>query len=246
MPLQKIIFFISLFGLFLGNSSQSKAQGGGPPMLTDDPGTPGNNNWEINSTINTSFRRSTELEVPLLDINYGLKNRTQLKIEMPYILVNDSANKFNTGLGNPLPGIKFRFVEDTIHSFTISTFPQISVPLIKGGERELKLPVEFEKQFGIWTLGEEVGYISFSPGEGNFFSGTLVGVKLSSRFDLMGEIYVETNFLKENTTSILANTGLRFVINDRLIFMHSMGTQLAALNTERTYFISFTGVQWLF
>ena len=55
---------------------------GGPPLLTDDPGTPGNRNWEINIS-STQFWRNTERELqsPLVDINYGLGDRTQLKYQ---------------------------------------------------------------------------------------------------------------------------------------------------------------------
>ena len=46
---------------------------GGPPLLTDDPGTPGNRNWEINVAY-TQDRRpdSNQYDVPILDINYGV------------------------------------------------------------------------------------------------------------------------------------------------------------------------------
>jgi hypothetical protein len=49
---------------------------GGPPLLTDDPGTPGNRKWEIN-IANTQFFSpgENEIETPLLDINYGLVSR---------------------------------------------------------------------------------------------------------------------------------------------------------------------------
>src|SRR5690242_14707903 len=60
---------------------------GGPPMRTDDPGTPGNGNVEINLAV-TSDRRADErvLEAPLVDINYGLGERIQLKVEVPFVI----------------------------------------------------------------------------------------------------------------------------------------------------------------
>ena len=57
---------------------------GGPPLLTDDPGTPGNRNWEINIASTQFFSPGeNEVETPLLDINYGLGDRIQLKYEVP-------------------------------------------------------------------------------------------------------------------------------------------------------------------
>jgi hypothetical protein len=46
---------------------------GGPPMITDDPGTPGDGHWEINIAATGRHASSfTEAELPLIDINYGL------------------------------------------------------------------------------------------------------------------------------------------------------------------------------
>ena len=55
---------------------------GGPPMRTDDPGTLGNRNWEVNfaSTLE-SGRTERVTEAPLFDMNYGLCDRLQLKLE---------------------------------------------------------------------------------------------------------------------------------------------------------------------
>ena len=50
----------------------------GPPLITDDPGTPGDGRWEINLPITLEQTRSQRLfEAPLFDINYGLGERTQ-------------------------------------------------------------------------------------------------------------------------------------------------------------------------
>lgn len=44
-----------------------------PPLLTDDPDTPGDGRWEINLPFTVEKLRSEMLlETPLLDINYGL------------------------------------------------------------------------------------------------------------------------------------------------------------------------------
>ena len=87
--------------LFLGSAAQVFAQGG-PPLLTDDPGTPGNRNWEIN-IASTHFRSpgEREIEAPLLDINYGLGDRIQLKYELPYLFDSDEGARYRTAVGTP-------------------------------------------------------------------------------------------------------------------------------------------------
>ena len=60
------------------------AQSGGPPMITDDPGTPDKGAWEINLSLNSEIQKyDKEFEAPLLDINFGLNERIQLKLEFP-------------------------------------------------------------------------------------------------------------------------------------------------------------------
>jgi len=45
---------------------------GGPPLLTDDPGTPGRNNWEVNLGYTIDRQPSDNYyETPILDMNYG-------------------------------------------------------------------------------------------------------------------------------------------------------------------------------
>jgi hypothetical protein len=48
---------------------------GGPPLITDDPGTPGNKHWEINVAFTESrFSYGVVYETPHIDLNYGYGN----------------------------------------------------------------------------------------------------------------------------------------------------------------------------
>jgi hypothetical protein len=75
-----------LFGMLAALSLPSAAQGG-PPFIGDDPGTPGDGNWEINVAAYTE-RHPTEriYNAPILDANYGLGPRIQLKYQVPYLV----------------------------------------------------------------------------------------------------------------------------------------------------------------
>src|SRR3954464_8962280 len=73
---------------------------GGPPLLTADPGTPGNRHWEVNLAVTVEHTPGASLyEAPLVDANYGLGERIQLKLEMLLLIESSSATR--TGLGNP-------------------------------------------------------------------------------------------------------------------------------------------------
>src|ERR1700719_1006916 len=72
---------VLLFGAFIFQlccSSASQAQGG-PPYYTNDPGTAGNRNWEINLGYMPFFYSGhATSHIPDVDINYGLGGRIQL------------------------------------------------------------------------------------------------------------------------------------------------------------------------
>jgi hypothetical protein len=61
----------------------------GPPFVTDDPEPPSPGGWEIN--VPFIFERTagkTEMDAPLLDLNYGLPE-VQLKLEFPVKIAED-------------------------------------------------------------------------------------------------------------------------------------------------------------
>ena len=46
---------------------------GGPPMITDDPGTPGNGKWENNLAVAFEHRpNERSFDSPAIDLNYGV------------------------------------------------------------------------------------------------------------------------------------------------------------------------------
>ena len=56
---------------------------GGPPMLTDDPDTPGSGNWEINlAYIEERNRLERFRSVPHVDVNYGLGSESSLSTRL--------------------------------------------------------------------------------------------------------------------------------------------------------------------
>src|SRR5262252_5804 len=97
--------------LFTLTCAPARAQGG-PPLLTDDPDTPGPGYWEINVAIDSetsdAWRRA---DAPNLDMNYGAGTRTQLKFEMPWVVAHGADVGGNrSGIGNALAGVKWRFL----------------------------------------------------------------------------------------------------------------------------------------
>src|SRR5579871_6473403 len=64
---------------------------GGPPLIIDDPETPGVHGWEVN--VSNIVERTPDLlsvDGPHLDINYGALENDQWKIELPAVRFADS------------------------------------------------------------------------------------------------------------------------------------------------------------
>src|SRR6266446_9785936 len=82
----------------------------GPPLLTDDPDTPGNGHWEINVTWTLSQNRTSRVfATPLLDINYGLGRRLQLKAEIPWLIVKNQQCGTQSGIGDANLVVKWHY-----------------------------------------------------------------------------------------------------------------------------------------
>src|ERR1700690_4064865 len=127
----------SLRAVLLLSTAVSAAAGyaqGGPPFITDDPGTPGNKHWEINlGWTGIHNPGASSYQLPDIDINYGLGDRIQLKYEIPLAAATDENNTTRAGLGESFPGVKFRFYEhhraaepksDENMNFSLGTYPQ--------------------------------------------------------------------------------------------------------------------------
>ncbi len=120
-----IIFAVGLAGSIFAWPRGACGQGG-PPYLTTDPGTPGNDNWEINvASMQTVIRGQGTYQVPQLDINFGIGDRLQLTYEGAYVVQTNAAGQQQTGWTNAQPGVKWRFIDQGEGGWQISAFPQI-------------------------------------------------------------------------------------------------------------------------
>jgi hypothetical protein len=154
-------------------------------LRTDDPGTPGDGRWELNFAF--TFERSAgrrELEAPLLDLNYGLGERLQLKYEVPWVHLDEPGSGTSDGLGNSTAGVKWRFVDARGSAPALSCYPQLEFqnPGSSSSERGLAepgsalfLPLEVAWEFGEYGLGVEVGREFRDVGADGWAAGVALG-----------------------------------------------------------------------
>src|SRR5277367_1060107 len=147
-----------LFCLFGALSSTAAFAQGGPPYYTNDPGTPGNRNWEINlGYMPFLYTDQSTAHVPDVDINFGLGDRIQLTYESAWLRVQDSSpSPAKYGMAQDQLGVKWRFYDHGDTGSAFSVFPQISVnnpnhSVARGitpPGASLILPLEFTRKFG--------------------------------------------------------------------------------------------------
>jgi hypothetical protein len=125
-------------------SNTIHAQGGGPPMLTDDPGTPDVGKREINTSINSQVTKGIQLAIPYIDANYGIAKNVELKIEVPYLITINENERSSGKLGNVLIGVKYRFMNEEKNFVSVSVYPQFA---ITGDQKGFLLPFQLEKQW---------------------------------------------------------------------------------------------------
>ncbi len=222
---------------------QVQAAGGGPPMITDDPGTPETGCWEINISYNTDLRPDEkEMEAPLLDINYGFNDRTQLKVEVPYLFVKEDGQGWHGKLGHVTPGIKYRFLDQERDGVSVAFYPQLAIATEEDVRNEYIFPIEIEASIGPVTLGTDIRYIYINGEDDSLQHGLLIGYELGPRLEVMAEFVYEIKG-GFNQSDGVVNFGFRYEMDRWLSVIASTGTGVFQCNGNQADFISFAGVQ---
>jgi hypothetical protein len=225
----------------------------GPPFLTNDPGTPGNANWEINlGTMQTIARGSSSYQAPQLDLNFGLGDRIQLTYEIPYVFQSSSGQATQSGWGNAYPGIKWRFLDQGEDGWQMSVFPQMETGgsqlarqkgIAVAGPRYL-LPFEVTKKVGPLDVDFEAGY--YFPGNGSKerIFGLVAGRPVNDRFELDVEIY-DDRVYDDSQHSTTLDIGGRFKLGTGVIALFMAGRSFNGISNGQPEFVGYVGVQIL-
>jgi hypothetical protein len=248
---------------------------GGPPFRSDDPDTPGNKHWEINTGFIVERNAlGGSYETPNIDINYGAGNRVQLKYEVPWNIqeTRGDSNHAAAGLGNSLLGVKYRFyqrhsrthVRDGAREikFSASIYPQLVLnnptrSVARGIAEpgpQLLLPLEANAKIDWIRVSGEVGYRFTSNGVPNsWIRGVVVGHEFKKDTELGLELYDQQDAqmpagarkLRESTLGIGGRVPIDRRQSFRLIGMAGHGLVSATRTNGQPRWIAFVGIQFL-
>jgi len=245
---------------------------GGPPFITDDPGTPGNQHWEINlGWIGNHNPGMAYYQLPDFDINYGWGDRIQLKYELPIAAATNQNNTTRAGLGESLIGVKWRYFEhyrvgkaksDENKNFTLGTYPQVSINnptsavrrgIVENGP-QYYLPVEFTAKWGPIDFNGEVGrWIGNKLIPSRWGRGLIAGHEFSKRLELYAEFYDLQDVNRIGTTpkqrEVTLDVGGRKTLDRsghlRLLFLGGRAIQAVTRQNSEPNWIAYLGLQIL-
>jgi hypothetical protein len=265
-PFQQFLLLVAISSAVLTHAQ------GGPPFITDDPGTPGNKHWEINfGWIADHNPANAYYETPDIDMNYGWGDRIQLKYELPMAVYTDPNNTTHAGLGESLLGVKWRPFEyhrggepksDENMLFSLGTYPQASINnptsavrrgIVENGP-QYYLPLEFTAKTGWVNWNGEVGHwFGNKLIPSRWGRGLIAGHEFNDRLELYGELYdlQDANRIGPvpKQRALTLDMGGRQSLNHsntiRLLFMGGRAIQAVTRQNSEPNWIAYLGVQFL-
>jgi hypothetical protein len=241
---------INALALLFAGCGAAWAQGG-PPLVTDDPETPGDGHWEINlATIAAHTAGRWEVAAPDADINYGWGEHIQLKVDVPWVFVHEAGEPWKSGLGAADVGVKWRFIDIEDKGFSMSTYPQytrtwLSSSATRGisasGGR-LLLPVEAATVIHEFSVDAEFGPNFVQYGTTQWFSGVIVAHECGHNLECLGEVH---HVLAANNSQTLLNLGVHWKLNESMVVLAAAGREVGAHTDDQQRLLAYLGVQLL-
>lgn len=243
-----IVLFCTLVVMPLSAHAQA-----GPPFLTNDPGTPGHGNWEVNlGSAVTGSAGVQAYQVPQIDANLGLGERIQLTLEIPFVAQSNGNQPAHSGWSNAYPGIKWRFLDHGEDGWRASVFPQYETGApsaarqsgIASDGHRLLLPVQAARRFGPVDVDVEVGCFCFGREPRERIIGAVVGREISSGLELDLEIY-DDQAAGGGPAFTSINVGGRYQMAPSAILLFMGGHSVGGITAGSTEYMAYLGVQIL-
>ena len=230
----------------------------GPPMITDDPGTPAAGVWEENISFTLSrTHRQAAWQTPVFDNNYNLTDQLQLNLIVPLMIVDNDAGRGPVGgVGMASVGFKYRFLDPDKNpaGLSMSVAPAFSFdtpghPVRRGvvpaDGNTLFLPVELNypvnKSLDVFA---EAGYLAVQFGPDFWSYGLAACWHATDKLDLLAECHLlsDTSF---HFNDAVINLGSVLALTDQTNLLLSAGRALR--DTDRSErLLLYAGLQFHF
>jgi hypothetical protein len=222
-------------------------------MITDDPDTPGNGKWENNLAIAFEHRpNETSIDVPAIDLNYGVGEHIQLTLQNAPVLLKRSGQGLIGGLGSTEAAVKWRFLDEATSGFDMSMFPRVIFNIDQSSVRRglaedgtrFQIPFQIAKTFGRWRADAELGPLASTVGRSEWLYGIVGGFNVAKPTMLMAELH-GTSRMNLTRDVLTVNFGLRHEFTENYILILSMGHELRSPD-QPTALIGYFGMQFVY
>lgn len=223
----------------------------GPPMITNDTGTPGDGHWEINlAATGDHSGRDWNVIAPDADINYGLGERIQLTVHPAWAHRSAPGSAFASGIDGTEFALRWRFLDEDRAGVSMAIQPHWVLPGPPAARRkdlapatqEFVLPLQIVKTFGKSTMGVEAARHFVDKGNDAWQAGLFWARRCPHDWQCLAEI--NSNHDDHGATRTIVNLGTRHPISEHLVFLASLGRQISG-ERPRTDPVFYLGVQVL-
>jgi hypothetical protein len=222
-------------------------------MITDDPGTPGNGNWEFNiAWTDMRVPGSTLVELPQLDANYGLGDRIQLNYQSSWNISRSSGGPAEDGLAQTQLAVKWRYYDAGDGHLQLSTFPRVSF-LNPGSdsdrrgltdpEASLLVPLELAKDLGPVTLDVDIGRtFSREASLRGWSGGVCLGRQVTKAWELDAEVHAAASDGLRGSEVVL-NAGSRIDLSKHATLLIAVGRDARDSLGPSVSLLTYLGIQ---
>lgn len=223
----------------------------GPPLITNDPGTPGPGAWEINlAATGARVAGAWDLDAPDLDLNRGVGDSVQLSLHVPWAHRRDDGAGWSSGLGAAEFALRWRFLDQERGGVSVAVQPTWVSSFSRAARRrglasehaEFVLPLQVGRESASQAWGVEIAR-HFVQGEADAWqAGAFVGHSCAARLQCL----VELNTTWAPAPATVFDLG---VVQDRgrhLKLLGSLGHQFGGTAGERARAVFYLGAQLLY
>jgi hypothetical protein len=222
----------------------------GPPLITNDPDTPGDGNWEINlAATGTHGDGGWQLAAPDVDINYGLGERLQLSVHLPWNHQRlADGEPWQSGAGPVEFALRWRFVDEDAHGFSMAIQPHWSTSWSNAAQRqglapandEFALPLQVSTHAGKAVVGAELGRNFIAHERDEWQAGVFWSRQCARSLQCLAEV---NSVWSAGAAGTVVNLGFRRSLGAQANLLASLGRSVGGADRGTTIF--YLGVQLL-
>ena len=191
--------------------------------------------------------------MPAIDLNYGVGEHIQLTLQSAPVLLTREDHGPIGGLGGTEAAVKWRFLDEEKSGFDVSMFPRVIFNISQSSVRRdladdgtrFQIPFQIAKTFGRFHADAEFGPVGITVGRSEWLYGVLGGFDVAKTTMLMAELH-GTSRMNFDRDVLTVNFGIRQSLNERCIFIGSLGHDVRTPDQDPLALIGYFGVQLLY